>query len=350
MKRSSLVLVLAVLLAICLVSVASAQEKFTWRMQSSWSTGMEIQKQVERFADLVTKMSAGRLTITALPSGAVVGGLEVFDAVNQGVIDAMNSLSGYWIGKEPVAPMFSAIPLGMDVMQYFTWYYYADGLDLMKEMYSGYNIGYAAISGINPAEDFLWSHKEITKLEDFKGLKLRTVGYWGEIATKLGARVVTLPGGEIYGALEKRLIDAAEFANPESDFKAGLHEVAKYVHVPGIHQPVSMLEILINKQSWEALPEDLQEIVKAAAKTTVLEGYVSCLMADAQALREFEKNNNVIVKLPPELIGEIKALAWELYDEKAAKDPFFKKVWDSQRKVIEDYDFWASYMVPPRLD
>ena len=350
MKRKSFIAILAVVMAISLVSAASAQEKFHWRLQSSWATGLEIQRQVERFAELVTKMSGGRLTITALPAGAVVGGLEVFDAVSQGVIDAMNSLSAYWIGIEPAAPMFSAIPLGMDVMQYYAWYYYGDGLDLMQEMYAKHNIGYSAFCAINPAEDFLWAHKPITKLNDFKGLKIRTVGYWGEIATKLGARVVTLPGGELYGALEKRIIDATEFCNPESDFKSGLHEVAKYVHVPGVHQPVSFLELLINKQSWEKLPEDLQEIVKSAAKASVLEGYVTCLMADGQALREFEKNKNVIVKLPPELIAELKALAWELYDEKAAKDPFFKKVWDSQRKIIADYDHWASYMVPPQLD
>ncbi len=327
-------------------STAFAQEKFTWRMQSSWPKGIEAQYEADLFAKRVTDMSGGRLTIRSLTAGSVVGGLEVFDAVGQGVIDASHSIASYWIGKEPSAPLFAAIPLGLDALQLLTWYYQKDGLDLWKEMYSKYNFGYVAPCGLNTAEDFLWSHKPIEKLSDFKGLKIRTVGYWGEIVTKIGARVVTLPGGEVYGALEKKILDAAEFANPSADLVMGLNQVCKYVHVPGVHQPTTISELIINKNSWEKLPADLQNIVREAAKAVTVESWTHCIMEDAKALKKFEEGGTKIIKLSPQFIRELKKIAEETYKDKAAKDKFFAKVYGSQQAMLKEYEYWENLMVP----
>ena len=320
------------------------QEKIVWRLQSSWGPGLEIQRQVDDFAKMVYEMSDGRLEIQSTTAGTIVGGLEVFDAVDQGVLDAAHSGSFYWLSKEPAAPFFAAVPGGLTVLEYIMWLYAGDGSDLWQEMYKDYNFGFAGACGLNLTETFAWSNKKITSLDDFKGLKFRSVGYWGEIITKLGASVVTLPGGEIYGALEQGILDAAEFCNPESDIQSALHEVAQYAHFPGIHQPVSILELIINKDSWNKLTPDLQEIVKAAAKATTIEGLGQSIKKDAEAIKAFDEYGTELVKLPPELIAEVNEIAKELYKEKAAKDPFIKKVYDSQMETREAYKYWDSYM------
>jgi TRAP-type mannitol/chloroaromatic compound transport system substrate-binding protein len=219
-------------------------------------------------------------------------------------------------------------------------------MDLWKEMYAKYNFGFVGPCGLNTAEDFLWSHKPIQKLSDFKGLKIRTVGYWGEIVTKLGARVVTLPGGEVYGALEKKILDAAEFAHPSADLIIGLHQVCKYVHVPGVHQPTTITELIVNKNAWSKLSPDLQEIVKEAAKATTIESWAHCILEDAKALKKFEEFGTQIIKLPPQFIQELKKLADETYKEKAQKDPFFAKVYNSQQNMLKEFRFWENLMVP----
>lgn len=315
-----------------------------WNMQSTWPAGLEIQRQADSFAEKVTEMSGGRLVINSLPSGSVVDGLDVFEATEDGVIDAGYGASFYWIGKEPTAPFFAAVPAGLTAVEYIMWLYHGDGLELWQEAYSDYNFGYVGAAGLNSTEIFAWSNKPIDTLDDFDGLKFRTVGYWGDILTELGASVVTLEGSEIYGALERGVVDAAEFANPESDLVSGMHEVAEYAYVPGIHQPTTLMELLVNKDSWEALPEDLQIIVEEASKATVTEGLGNTLSKDAEALKEFEEYGTKIEKLSPEIMQEIDDLAHELYEEKSAEDPFFKEVYESQMEYKESYEFLQSYM------
>ena len=216
-------------------------------------------------------------------------------------------------------------------------------------MYAKYNFGFVGPCGLNTAEDFLWAHKPIEKLSDFKGLKIRTVGYWGEIVTKIGARVVTLPGGEVYGALEKKILDAAEFANPSADLVMGLNQVCKYVHVPGIHQPTTITELIVNKKSWEKLSPDLQTIVKEAAKATTFEAWGHCIMEDYKAIKKFQEHGTQFISLSPQFIQELKKLAEEHYAEKAKKDPFFAKVYKSQQDLLKEYGTWESFMVPEYL-
>lgn len=325
-------------------SVTSSKDAIEWNMQSSWTPGLEIQRQADSFAQKVGEMSGGRLKINSLPSGSIVGGLEVFDAAENGVIDVGYSASFYWVGNEPAAPFFAAVPAGLSAIEYIMWLYHGDGLELWQEMYKDYNFGYAGPAGINNTEIFAWSNKPIKSLDDFKGLKFRTVGYWGEILTKLGASVITLPGSEIYGALDRGVIDAAEFANPEADYGSALYEVAKYAHVPGIHQPTSLMEMVINKESWEALSPDLQAIVREAAKATTIEGLGNSMVKDSEALDLIKEAGVEIVKLSPELMSEIADIAHDLYEEKSAKDPFFKKVYESQMKYKAIYENLQSYM------
>lgn len=321
-----------------------SDEVIRWNLQSTWAPGLEIQRQIDEFAKKVEKMSNGRLVINSLPGGSIVGGLQVFDAVEDGVLDAAYSAAFYWVGNQPVSPFFAAVPAGLTVLEYIMWLYHGPGHEYWKEAYADYNFGWVGAAGINNTEIFAWSNKPLDSLDDFKGLKFRTVGYWGEILTNLGASVVTLPGAEIYGALERGVIDAAEFANPEGDFGSGMHEVAKYAYVPGIHQPTSMMELIINKDSWDALPDDLKAIVEEAAKASVLEGLGHTLTKDAEALTKFEEYGTEIRRLSPEVMQQVAALAHELYEKKSAENPLFKKIYESQMEYKGKFEHLQKYM------
>ena len=345
MKGKYFVVLLVIVLSFGLGATVSAQ-KITWRMASSWPAGTELMYQADLFAKKVTTMSGGRLEIKSFAGGAIVAPLEVFDAVNRGSIDASHSWSGYWIGKQIASPMFASMPMGMDTPQYYTWFYQAGGIALWREMYAKYNFGFVGPCGNVGAEDFGWSHKPLRTLADFKGLKYRTVGFWGEILNQLGASVVTLPGGEVYPALEKKVIDAGEYSSPAIDYKLAFHEICKYLHGPAYHQQATILELIVNKKSWDKLPKDLQAIVEEAAKSTTLEGWVHGIKEDMFALKKFKEYGTQFVKISPEVAAEIKKRAEALYDQKAAKDPFFAKVLKSQRDFLKEYDIWEKQMVP----
>lgn len=317
-----------------------------WKMASAWPKGTVLQEAADRFAKIVGEMSGGRLTIDSHPGGAIVGALEIFDAVNAGTIDVSSGWAGYWIGKEPAGPLFAALPMGFDVYSFLAWTYSGGGLDLWKEMYSKYNFGFVGPGGILPPEDFAWAHKPLRTLDDFKGLKFRTVGFWGEILQRLGASVVTLPGAEVYPSLQRKVLDAAEYSNPNIDYDLGFHEIAKYLHVPGLHQPSSILEIIVNKKSWDALTPDLQSIVRTSAESTTLWLLQASIWRDSIALEKFKAYGTEIIYVDPKIQAEIKRLADALYDEKAAKDPFFAKVLKSQRDFRAKYDAYSKLMTP----
>lgn len=317
-----------------------------WRMASSWPKGTYLQWAADEFAKRVEEMSGGRLVIESYPGGAIVGALEVFDAVNAGTIEASHSWAGYWIGKEPACPFFAALPMGFEAVPFLTWIYEGGGLELWKEMYAEYNFGFVGPAGCLPPEDFAWAHKPLRTLEDFKGLKIRGVGFWGEILKEIGASVVTLPGAEVYPALERKVVDAAEYSLPNIDWDLGFHEVCKYLHVPGIHQPSSLLELIINKDAWEALPKDLQEIVKGASREVTLRSLLRGFCLDAEALRRFREYGTEIIYIDPKLQKEFRRRAEALYDRLAAKDPFFAKVLKSQREFREKYEEYKKLMTP----
>jgi TRAP-type mannitol/chloroaromatic compound transport system substrate-binding protein len=162
----------------------------------------------------------------------------------------------------------------------------------------------------------------------------------------MGASVTTLAGSEVYPSLERKVIDAAEYSLPNIDYDLGFHEIAKYMHVPGVHQPSSILELIVSKKSWEALPKDLQELVKAVAAETTLMSLMHGIKLDTEAVEKFKQHGTEFVSIPPETQKEIKKRAEALYDKKAASDPFFKKVIESQRAWLAKYEPYDELMTP----
>ena len=316
-------------------------------MPTTWPKGTILQWSSDFFAKTVNEMSGGRLQITSYPGGALMGALEVFDAVAAGTVEAAHGASAYWIGKEPSGPLFTAIPMGFSAVPFLAWFHEGDGLKLMNEMYAKYKLGFVSPCGIIPPEDFAWSHKPITKLNDFKGLKFRTFGFWGEILQEeMGASVVTLPGAEVYPSLQRKVLDGAEFSLPNIDYKLGFHEICKYLTVPGVHQPSTLLDLYVSKRAWEKLPADLKAIVKYACQVTSMRTLARSIWMDAPALEKFKKYGTTINYLSPEVQQHMAKLADDFFKKKAAKDPFFAKVLKSQREWQKSYKGYRDMMSP----
>ena len=336
---------LAMLLIGGLTATASAKT-IRWKMATSWPKGTILQTAAEEFADSITALSGGRLTVKTYAAGVLMGPLEVMDGVKAGSVDMAHSSPAYQMGKLKAAPLFGYIPFGMNVIPYLTWFYEDEGKDLYQELYAQFDLGYATICGILPSENLAWSNKPIRSMDDFKGLKFRTSGYWGEILTEAGAAVVMLPAGEIYEALQRNVLDAGEFSIPSMDKDLAFHETAKYLLVPGIHQPSTLLDVTVNKRSWEELPDDLKAIVRNAAQTTTLRILTHCINEDMKALAFFKEKGIQIEYLDPAIQQDLKTKATALLDKKAAADPFFKKVLDSQRKFRGTYNQYRDLMTP----
>jgi len=345
MKRFRwLVLVLAVVALTAWSACPALAQKITWKMASAWPAGTQVQWAADFFAETVNGMSGGRLEIKSYPAGKLVGAMEVFDAARMGTIEVAHASPAYWIGKIPAAALFGYQPFGMEVLPYLTWLYEGEGMALYHELYAPHGFGFVATCGILPPEDLAWSNKPIKTLADFKGLKFRTSGYWGEILTEAGASVVMLPAGQIYEALQRAVIDAGEFSIPSMDRTLAFHEISKYLLVPGIHQPSTLLDILVSKKAWGGLPKDLQEIVKAAGQAATMRMLTNSIQKDMAALEFFKEKGITINYVDPKVQKELYAKAVTLMESKAAKDPFFKKVWDSQRKFREEYKKYQGYM------
>jgi len=347
MKRSFTLLVAPVCLSLLLLcSSAFSEDKIIWKMASSWPDGTILQESANSFADKVTSMSGGRLTIKSYPAGVLMGALEVADGARMGTIDAAHSSPSYSVGQLPAAPLFGYIPFGMEAIPYLTWILEGEGKELFNELYEKFDYGHVIPCGIIPSEDLAWSNKPITTMDDFKGLKFRTSGYWGEILSAAGASVMMLPAGEVYEAIQRKVLDAGEFSVPSMDKDLALYEVADYLLVPGIHQTSTIFDLKINKRSWEKLPDDLKAIVDVAAKACILEMLTKCISADVPALEFFKEKGVKIQYLDPQIQKELAKKAEALMIAKGEKDPFFKKVYDSQVKFRKGFDAYKALMTP----
>ncbi|PIE58789.1 MAG: hypothetical protein CSA33_01165 [Desulfobulbus propionicus] len=327
-------------------TTALSQDKFVWKMASSWPEGTILQKVANEFADNVTTMSGGRLTIKSYPAGMLMGALEVSDAARMGTIDVAHSSPSYIVGQLPAAPLFGYIPFGMEAVPYLTWMYEGEGKELFQELYAKFDYGYVAPCGIIPSEDLAWSNKPITSMDDFKGLKFRTSGYWGEILSEAGASVMMLPAGEVYEAIQRKMLDAGEFSIPSIDKDLAFYEIADYLLLPGIHQTSTILDIKINKRSWNKLPEDLRAIIEVAAKATTLDLLMKCISEDIPALAFFKEKGVNIQYLDPAIQKDLALKAEALMEAKSAKDPFFKKVYASQKAFRKGYAEYQKLMKP----
>jgi TRAP-type mannitol/chloroaromatic compound transport system substrate-binding protein len=306
-------------------------------------------------------MSAGRLKIEMLPAGAIIPAFEVLDATNRGVIDGAHTATIYWVGKHRAAAIFyGTFSFGMDWLDLLGWMYEGGGLELYQTWYRDVlKMNVVAIPAwFVPGQPLGWFKKPIAKWEDLKGLKLRIPGIAGEALRDAGMAIVTLPGGEIVPAAERGVIDAAEWAGPVFDRRLGLHQVFRHYYLAGMHDPIATNEILINASTWQSLPVDLQEIIKATATEVSLRWLLRIFKENALTLKELQEEHGVKVSVTPREINlKIMEELGRLAAKDAEKDPFFKKVLESQkayaalvvparRLLIPSYEFGAGYYWP----
>ena len=353
MKRKALICVGIVFMVVAFGSLMVQPQKamakpITLTMQATWPAGSTLYDNFLMYAKQVKEMSGGRLIIKTLPAGAIVPAFEVIDAVSRGVIDGGHAWASYWFGKNKAAALFTGGPggtFGMDFTDYLGWMYEGGGLKLYTEFYQDILKLNVVVFPIMPAgpQSFGWFKKPIKSFDDMKGLKMRVGGLAGIIFTRAGVNTVNLPGGEILPAAERGVIDAGEWVTPGEDMKMGFHEIWKNYYLPGMHENVTVAEILFNKAVWDKLPKDLQAIARYASISTFILWQSWFIKYNAQGLKDLVEKHGVNVQRTPDDVLYTFLKNWDaIAAEEAAKNPFFKKVFQSQK----DY---AGLVVPARM-
>lgn len=316
-------------------SEKSDQHIYKWRMVTTWPKNFPgLGTTAENLAQSINKLSAGRLQIHVYGANELVPAMGVFDAVSAGSVEMGHGGAYYWRGKAPAAQFFTTIPFGMNAQEMNAWLHHGGGMELWREVYAPFNlVPFAAgNTGVQMAG---WFNREINTIDDLRGLKMRIPGMAGDVFNRAGGTAVNIPGGELYTALQTGVIDAAEWVGPENDLAFGFHQIAKYYYYPGWQEPGSTLELMVNKQAFESLPEDLQAIVTVAARAAnqdMLDGYTA---RNNAALKELVDNKGVeLRRLPKEVLQHLYTITMQVYAEQAASDPAFKKVHDSYQKFL----------------
>ena len=317
------------------------QQKIKWKMVTTWPKNFPgLGTGANRFADLITTMSGGRLTVKVYGAGEIVPAFEIFDYVSNGGAEIGHGAAYYWKGKNEAFQFFSTVPFGMNAQEMNSWLEFGGGLDLWKEAYKPFGVipMAAGNTGVQMAG---WFNKEINSIADLKGLKMRIPGLGGEVLKKAGGTPVNIPGGELFTSLQTGVIDATEWVGPYNDLAFGLHKAAKHYYYPGWHEPGTTLEGIVNKKAFDALSKDLQEIVLSAAK-----------IANQSMLSEYTARNNAALKtlvnehgvdvrpLPDDVIAKLKELSNDVVNELAAKNDVTRKIHNSYNKFYTQVKDW----------
>lgn len=320
------------------VNFETSTDKIRWKMVMPWSKGLLFYDIAVHFADSVRLASAGRLDIKPFSAGELVPAMQSFDAVSKGSAQVGHDWPGYWKGKNEAFVAFASVPFGLDAEGYNIWLYEKGGLEQMQDVYGEFGL-HVLPGGQLGQEMGLSSNIRATKMEDFKGMRVRTPGWFMDILNNLGASVSPLPGGEVYLALERGVIDAAEFSSPAMNYPMGFDEITKYAIQPGVHQPGIQCGLFFNQEAWDELPQDLKEIVKLAAAETQAWSYNWINSLNAEAIKRF-KENIEFVHMDTETLVEFRKVAKEYLDSVKAKYPDVKRALDSQEAFIEEYAVW----------
>lgn len=316
------------------------EAQYNWNMVTTWPPNFPIiQEACDEFANRVEIATQGRVKIHVYAGGELIPALEVFDAVSTGTAVLGHSSAYYWSGKVPAAQFFSTVPFGLNALNQNTWIQYGGGIELYREIYAPHNL-YPFLAGNTCAQMGGWFNKEINTIEDFSGLKMRIPGLGGKILKKVGGTPVLLSGGEIYTSLERGIIDATEWLGPYHDSFMGFADISKYYYAPGWHEMGTTLELIVNKQVYESLPEDLKILLDTESAwlnqtiTQQMQYYNSTYL-------EKLRNQGVDIRIfSPEVLAALKKASDEVIQEMCDEDPEILKVVTSlntYKKAADDY-------------
>ncbi len=333
-----------VALGAVMLTTAPAHAQTNIRMATSWGGGPHLEVMAKGFAQYVDLLTDGKVKIEVFPAGTIGSPLKVTETVQKGIAQAGHHWSGYDYGIDKTAVLFGGYAGSMPSEHYIHWLYEGGGAELWRE-WRLEKFGVIAMPcGSHADEIHMVSHKPIRKIEDLKGLKLRTSGAWAEIAGSLGASTVVLAGPEVYPALDKKVVDAIEWANPAINYSMGFHKVGKYHMLPGVHQASSAQECVFAKSVWDSFDERTKTLIDTAAKLNVLNVWMKFNNQDTIALRKLKEEGAVFITVDPSYIEAARKATREWEDKTvAAQGGWFKRVLESQRAFVKQWETASEY-------
>jgi TRAP-type mannitol/chloroaromatic compound transport system substrate-binding protein len=321
-------------------AIAQSQPTIQWRLASSFPKSLDtIYGAAEILSKRVAECTDGKFQIRVFSAGELVPGLQVLDAVQNGTVECGHTAPYYYIGKDPAFAFSTALPFGLNARQQNAWMYYGGGLEATAELFKDYGC-VQFLSGNTGAQMGGWFRKEIKTVEDLKGLKFRIGGLGGMVLAKLGVIGQQIAGGDIYPALERGTIDAAEWVGPYDDEKLGFHKVAKFYYYPGWWEGGPQLSTLVNLKHWETLPRAYKAAFEAGCAEANVHSLARYDAKNPEALRRLVAGGTQLRAFPrPVLEASLKA-ANELYAELEQKSPHFKRIYDGWNRFRADQFLW----------
>jgi TRAP-type mannitol/chloroaromatic compound transport system substrate-binding protein len=320
---------------------ASSGPKLKWKMVTTWPANFPgLGTGATHLAELITRMTGGRIAVKVYGAGELVPAFEVFDAVSNGTAELGHGAAYYWKGKSPAAQFFAAVPFGMNAQEMNAWLYFGGGLELWEEAFRPFGV-MPQPAGNTGVQMGGWFNREIRTVADLKGLKMRIPGLGAEVLARAGGTPVSLPGSEIFTSLQTGAIDATEWVGPYNDLAFGLHQAAKYYYYPGWQEPGSVLECLINRQAYDALADDLKAIVLAACRVVNNDMLAEYTARNHAALEQLKTEHKVEVRpFPADVLARLKQLSREVVEAIAAADPMARRALDSHDAFYAKVRAW----------
>ena len=345
MKRRNFVAAATTASGVALMSAPSivhADPAIRWRMPSSFPRSLDtLWGAAEVISKRVSALTDGKFQISTHSAGEIVPALGIFDAVQNGTIECGHTAGFYYLGKEPALAFDTGVPFGLTPRQQHAWMNYGGGMELMREVYSKFNmIQFPA--GNTGAQMGGWYRKKINNLNDLKGLRIRSPGLVGQVFAKLGGIPQQIPGGDIYTSLEKGTIDAVEWVGPYDDEKLGLNKVAKFYYGPGVLELNASLSLLINKQAWDALPGSYKAALQSACSDASIDMLAKYDALNITALKRIVGGGTQLLSWPNEVMRGMQKAANEVLEENAAKSQTFANILTSFRSFQKDQILWSS--------
>jgi TRAP-type mannitol/chloroaromatic compound transport system substrate-binding protein len=323
-------------------AVVRAQQTVQWRMAASWPKSLDtLFGGAEHIAKRVGEMSGGKFNIKVFAAGEIVGGLQVFDAVQAGTVECGHTAPYYYFGKNQAFAFGTNIPFGLNARQRLAWYLHGGGLELMRELFKGYGM-VNFMAGNTGCQMGGWYRKQINSVADLQGMKMRIGGTGGQVLSKLGVIAQQIAAGDIYPSLEKGTIDAAEWVGPYDDEKLGFYKVAKYYYYPGWWEGGASTELLVNDKAWASLPKEYQAMIEAASTEAYAWMLAKYDALNPLALKRLIAGGTILAPFPNDVLAAAYRASEELYQGFAASNPQFKKIYDNWYKFREDEIQWFS--------
>jgi TRAP-type mannitol/chloroaromatic compound transport system substrate-binding protein len=321
----------------------SSQQTFEWKMVTSWPRDFPgLGTNANRLAEKIGRLSNGRLKVKVYGGNELVPPFEVFDAVSQGTAEMGHSAAYYWKGKAPAAQFFAGIPFGLSAQELHGWFYFGGGMELWREVYEPFGI-IPFLAGNSGPQMAGWFNREINSLDDLQGLKMRIPGLGGEILRRAGGTPQTIPGAELFTALQTGTIDATEWVGPYNDLAFGLFRAAKYYYYPGWHEPGTALECLVNRDAWDALPQDLRDIIEIASQASVVDTLSDFTYQNGKSLRILLDEHGVeLRRLPDDVLIKLKQIGDDLMLELASDDELIGRILASLNAYYETVNPWTT--------